>query len=439
MEFFESLNHPLRRTLAGEAHARPFMRFAAPAQVTHLAVFAAGAPGRYEEALAALCRHFAVPGPAPGAQHFSHDFGVFRLKWENHTEFCTFTFLGPGGGTGAFAESPTARIPQAWLASLAGAVLAAAHIVVEQGEPLAPDDARLQSSFPVPPLVGSRVLQGGEVWTDFHVGADGFSRFLVRDTGLRENQTGRLVQRICEIETYRMVALLALPLARRSGPQLAAIESALVALSRRVESELGRAAEETLLHELSGLAARVEALGLETGYRYSAAQAYYRLVKTRTQELREQRIEGVPTIDEFMDRRLSPAIDTCVAAAAHQERLANKIARVNDLLRTRVNIGQERQTQAVLESLSQSARLQVRLQRAVEGLSVVAISYYVVGLLAYLLKGVKGAGLGLEVDLAVGALLPIACGATWWGLHRLRRAVDPTPPATARVPAPNTP
>jgi len=424
---FESLNHPLRRSLAGEAHARPFMRLEAPVQISHLAVVSGPRLAAQEDILGALCRHFGAVGPAAGARHFSFDFGHFRLKWEHHTEFCTYTFLSPPAEAAAYQNLPIRHLPDAWLASLAGSILVAAHLTVEQGEPLSPGDSRLHAMFPVPPLVGSRTLRGGEVWTDFHVAPDGFSRFLIRDTGLRENQTGRLVQRICEIETYRMFALLGLPEARRSGPILVAIEGELVELSQRIENDTLTATDESLLHQLSGLAARIETLSLETGYRYSASQAYTRLVKARVHELREERIEGVPTIGEFMDRRLLPAIDTCNSAATHQERLANKIARVNDLLRTRVNIAQEKQTQEVLNSLSESARLQVRLQQAVEGLSVVAISYYLVGLAAYGLKGLKGIGLGLEIDAAIGLLLPLLCGLTWWNMKRLHRTVEGRP------------
>jgi len=424
MSLSTALNHPLRLELASEAHARPFMHLEAPVQISHIAVFAGRDANRHGEALAALCQRFGVAPPAPEAHHFSHDFGHFRLKWEYHTEFSTYTFAAPHAGGAPFDAPPIRHIPLDWLDRLSGSVLAAAHITVERGQPTAPTDPCLRSMFPVPPLVGSRVLLGGEVWTDFHVAPDGFSRFLIRDTGLRETQTGRLVQRICEIETYRMMALLALPLARDNAPGLTAMEEELAHLSARLVAGNRSIPDEQLLHELSGLAARVEALALQTGYRYSAAQAYYRLVKARIAELREDRIEGVPTIGEFMERRLSPAMDTCLSAAARQENLASKVARTNDLLRTRVNIAQERQNQEVLLSLSRSARLQVRLQQAVEGLSVVAISYYLVGLAGYALKAMKGWGVHVEVDSTLGFVLPLACGLTWLGLQRMHKRLE---------------
>lgn len=176
---------------------------------------------------------------------------------------------------------------------------------------------------------------------------------------------------------------------------------------------------ENLLHEISSLDAQVRALSFRNGYRFSAAQAYYRIVGARIGELREQRIEGVPTIGEFMERRLAPAMDTCSSVAARQEALAEKISRSNDMLRTRVNLAQERQTQSVLSNLNRSARLQLKMQQAVEGLSVVAISYYGVGLAGYALKALKGWGINLAVDQILGVILLIVCAATWFGTRRL--------------------
>jgi len=182
---------------------------------------------------------------------------------------------------------------------------------------------------------------------------------------------------------------------------------------------------EDLLREISRLDARVRAQSFRTGYRFSAAQAYDRIVGARIGELREQRIEGVPTIGEFMERRLAPAIDTCVSVAARQEALAARINRSNDMLRTRVSLAQERQSQSVLESLNRSAQRQLQLQQAVEGLSVVAISYYGIGLAGYALKALKGWGLDIPVDQVIGLLLPLVAMATWLGLRRLHRHLQP--------------
>lgn len=416
-----SLNHPLRLALASEIHSRPFLVFEAPARISHLAIHCDDGQALHERLLDSLCARFGVAAPGPGAQHFFHDFGHFRIKWERHSEFSTFSFIEPDAESADFSLTAIRHVPVDWLESLQGAVMVASHIIIEHGEPLSISDRRLKALFPVPPLVGSQVLADGEIWTDFQVGPDGFSKFLLRDIGLREAQIGRLVQRLCEIETYLMMALLALPLAREGSARLGKIEEDLTELGARMSRPELAGDDESLLQEIARLDAQVRAQSFRTGYRFSAAQAYYRIVGARIGELRERRIEGVPTIGEFMERRLAPAMDTCLSVAARQEALATKINRSNDMLRTRVNLAQERQSQGVLESLSRSAKLQLQLQQAVEGLSVVAITYYGIGLAGYALKALKGWGVNVAVDQTIGLLLPLVCGATWLGLRRLHR------------------
>jgi uncharacterized membrane-anchored protein len=367
-----------------------------------------------------------VAAPHVTANHFYHDFGRFRLKWECHTEFATYTFterIADGLVLAeAFRRVPLVHLPQAWIVLLRGRLMAAAHVVLGRGPA---DPAELQDAFSSRTLVGSRVMQDGEVWTDFAVQADGFSRFVLRDVGMRGGQAGRLVQRVLEIETYRMMALLGLPAAREVGAALDDIEAELALLAERMidgDAAAGGGDQE-LLEQITRLAARLEKLSLSTGYRFSASTAYHRLVKSRIEELREARIEGMPTVEEFMDRRLSPAMSTCESTAVRKEAMVRRVANVNDLLRTRVSIVQENQNRQILQSMDRRAAQQLRLQQAVEGLSVAAISYYVIGLLGYAGKALKGVGVPLNPEVATGVLVPVVCGAVWLGLRRMHRSM----------------
>ncbi|MEC4723450.1 DUF3422 domain-containing protein [Noviherbaspirillum sp. CPCC 100848] len=440
---FSSLNHAMRVPLAAEVHSRPFLRLDAPEILTHLAVYARDPAnpdvqigGTQHARLAALCKHFGVSAPDSEAKYFFHDFGRFRLKWECHTEFATYTFAERHGESlplaHAFEHVPVKHIPQEWLAGLQGTIMVAAHVVLDNTR--GPSDAfaaGLHRVFEGSMLVGSRVLQGGEVWTDFLIQADGFSRFVVRDVGLHEQQSGRLVQRLLEIETYRMMALLGLPHAQQATPVLNVIESELATLAAAmVETDPSNGHplstaddEQALLATITGLAARIEKLSLHNSYRFSASRAYFSLVHARIEELRENRIEGSPTIGEFMDRRLTPAMHTCEAIARRQEALAERIAHTNDLLRTRVGIVQERQNRKILQSMNARAAQQLRLQQAVEGLSVAAITYYVVGLFSYAGKAVKVAGMPINPELATGILVPLVAAGVWLGLRRMHKSM----------------
>ncbi|SMP45657.1 DUF3422 family protein [Noviherbaspirillum suwonense] len=436
---FSSLNHPLRVPLAAEVHSRPFLHLHGPEAITHLAVYAGnGTPagginsGIQHAILAELCGHFGVTAPAAEGKFFFHDFGRFRLKWECHTEFATYTFSQRQDTAPeiehAFERMPLQQVPQQWLAGLDGKIMVATHVVLDGSDtPVQDYGRRLRRVFEGNTLVASRVLHDAELWTDFLIQADGFSRLVVRDVGLMEQQAGRLVQRVLEIETYRMMCLLGLPHAQQATPVLNAIEGELAALTAAMvatddsHGENNPDDEQALLGQITRLAARLEKLAVDDSYRFSASQAYFRLVRSRIDELREERMEGFPTVGEFMERRLTPAVNTCAAIASRQEALARRIAQTNDLLRTRVGIVQEQQNRQILQSMNRRAAQQLKLQQAVEGLSVVAISYYMVGLLGYAGKAAKAAGLPLNPDIATGLLVPLVLGAVWLGLRRMHR------------------
>jgi uncharacterized membrane-anchored protein len=415
-------DHPARLELANELHARPFLRIDAPARVTHLAVLG-GAEADFHVRLAGdFCAALDLPPPAPGARHLTHAGNGLQVKWECHAEFSTLTVVGPCGADEPFAGwlDPLASPPPALAGMLAGTRLVALQFEVLKGEPARQASRDPARWFAGNALVGSRVLGGGEVWCDWRIAGDGFSRFLVLDLDFRENQVGRLVQRLAEIETYRMMALLALPIARDRLGQIDALDASLGEVMGRMAEDPSGAGDAGLLLVLTELAGRVEALSARAN-RFSAAQAYDQLVLARIQELREERIEGVPTIGEFMERRLSPAMDTCRSVQQRQTDLAERIARAIDLLRTRVNLVQERQVTELLGGMNRTAATQLKLQHAVEGLSVVAISYYAVSLFSHVLEALHEAGLHFNAKVVEALAIPAVLGLTFLMMRGVRR------------------
>ena len=446
---YTQLNHPLRVPLAAEVHSRPSLRLRTPELITHLAVYATGDAHldgdnlRIQQAiLASFCAHFGVASISGEAKYFFHDFGRFRLKWECHTEFATYSFVEHHDefiaiatddwvGSRIFERAPLRHLPQQWLAELNSKIMVAAHVALVPADSAVETDASLKQIFEGGVLVGSEVLGNGQVWTDFLIQADGFSRFVVKDIAFLDQQAGRVAQRLLEIETYRMMALLGLPHAQRAAPVLNTIESELVTITaamtmaNNASGELADTdSEQGMLRQIIDLAARIEKLSLENSYRFSASKAYFTLVNSRIEELREERLEGVPTIEEFMDRRLAPAMHTCEAIVRRQETLAERIAHTNDLLRTRVGIVQEQQNRKILQSMNKNAAQQLHLQQAVEGLSVAAITYYVAGLFQYAGKGLKALGIPLNPDLVTGMLIPVIAGVVWWGLRKMHQRLS---------------
>ncbi len=416
--------HPLREVLTNEIHARPPLALAAPCQISHLALLSGEQAGdRDHRHVIALCSRFGAAEPKPGVKYWHVDLGPFQLNWERHTEFSTYTFIRQGGFSEPFRDRVIDRIPQDWLRDLAGEVLVAIHLALEPANAPEHDPDELAELFASDNIAGSRVVgDNAQVWTDFRLQGDGFSRILVRDRQLSPRQAGRLVQRLQEIETYRMMALLAFPLARELAGRVSDAEVALGALTKAMASSASNGeSDRELLDRLTALAVQVEQLAATSNYRFSAAHAYYALIQRRIAELREQRLEGRPPIQEFMERRLAPAMRTCESTRERLEVLSERIARAANLLRTRVDVSLEQQNRDLLASMDRRARLQLRLQETVEGLSVVVLSYYLTGLLNYLLKSAESAGMALDPTLWTGLALPLVVLAVWLGIRRARR------------------
>jgi uncharacterized membrane-anchored protein len=416
----------LRRALSDEVHARPFAHLQAPERATHLALLS-GEDGGPEDArhLARLCARYGVT-PPEAVNHCLLDFGDFRLKWERHTEFCSYTFFVSGPLPEApFSEPALSRVPSDWVRAMPGELLVAVNVAIE------PRDAPERPPDTVPQLLtrdnfAASTVSGGAAtaFMDFAIDNEGFGRLFVRDHTLKPRQAGRLVQRLLEIETYRMLALLALPLARRHGRSLSELGTRLSHIAGQVGGISNLDEERRLLSELTTLSAATEQVAAETSYRFSAARAYYELVERRIEELREVRVEGFQTFSEFMARRMAPAMRTCEAVRDRQDMLSKRVNRTSQLLLTRVDTQLEEQNVAVLNSMDRRAKLQLRLQETVETISVAAISYYVVGLAAYLFKGVKGLGIGLPVNVATGLAVPVVAALVFLGMKQVRKAIE---------------
>jgi uncharacterized membrane-anchored protein len=409
--------HKDRFELVEELHSRPHTELASPCAVSHLAIITPPDGDALLGAITDLCRRY---GAAPPHQdrHHAVALGAYRLRWERHTEFVSLTIIQEGKSSG-FKRPPVELLPEDWLAGLDGELIAANHVVVEPAADAGePEVATIERLFEGQRVVGGRVLGGSaEAFTAFRNGGDGFGRFYVRDHGMSRGRTGRLVQRLIEIETYRMMALLGLPIAKATSPQLSKLEARLVDLVARLGATSDLSEEQGLLDELFAVAQESERLVAESAYRFSATTAYGRLVHDRLNDLRETRLEDFQPIAEFLDRRFEPAMRTCASVAERQESLSRRIARTADLARTRVDVALQTQNRALLASMERRARVQLRLQETVEGLSVVAISYYALGILGYLLGGVLDADL---MKWVVSLTAPVLLAVIWLLLRRWR-------------------
>jgi uncharacterized membrane-anchored protein len=431
--FFIPADDALRLTLHNEVHSRPTGEVTLPAIVHYVAVFNDGISN--EQACQHLQQLPNMAGLSPDKlrdQFIQIPLEKGVLKWEKHTEFTRYMVYQTVTAQQAFEaiahmDAGLDILPLGWLAAIPGRTFVAARLMVLP-DPLTDTQATLKSArqwLGQNPIVASKIGVDGHslAVSDFLIDDSGFERFLVfAPLGSSPTRIGRVVQRVLEVETYRMMALRGLPVAKALSPQMTAAEKQLASMTVLLEDK--DTPDQKLLDELISLAARIEQATAINLYRFSATRAYDAIVNQRITELREKPVVGTQTIGEFIRRRLSPAIATVASTADRLTSLAERVSRTSSMLRTRVDIATEDQNQAFLEKLTRGQALQLRLQSTVEGLSIAAISYYVVSLVLYLAKATQAAGVNVKPEVAAGVSIPFVIFLVWLLVRRIHKRLN---------------
>ncbi|WEX87983.1 DUF3422 family protein [Sinorhizobium garamanticum] len=405
---------PLRAQVLGEVHSRPYALVTTPRVIFQLAFMTDGGAIVDHAVLSELSRSRGIAPPGRDANHHALPWGKGTLRWERHTEFSTYFFDAPApdhfGG-----EVPIHPFGDGF--SPPGTLISGIRLEIR---PDAPETREAIKVFDPTSLCCSETKNGQAVLvTDFRQNGDGLTQILVIDRGLTEAGTGALVQRLLDIETYRTLAMLGLPLAQSLSPEIRRTEDGLTGVTQRMKENVREEADD-MLSEITRLAADVEAGAALSLYRFGASRAYYGIVQERIRTLSETAVPGYETIGTFLERRLAPAMRTCQSVEERQANLSRKLARATALLRSWIDVELEKQNSALLNSMDRRAKLQLRLQQTVEGLSVAAISYYVVGLFGYLAKAVSYE-LPVDPNLLTGLAVPFAVIGVWLVVRRIRR------------------
>jgi uncharacterized membrane-anchored protein len=269
-------------------------------------------------------------------------------------------------------------------------------------------------------LAISRVLDDAlVVAADFRIASAGHMRFAVfarPEIGAR--RIGRVLQRLCEIETYKAMAMLGLMHAREMSDELSTIDAKLGSLLSDMAGMTAEPAD--VLAQLLAVSGLVENMGAQSAYRFAATSAYEKIVNQRVEVLREERFEGRQTFSEFMTRRFDPAMRTVKATERRLQVMSDRALRAGELLRTKVDVERSAQNQTLLTSMDERAARQLKLQKTVEGLSIVAISYYGVNLALYLLGPLEKI-YGVSKTLLAAGVTPIILICVWLILRQIHK------------------
>ncbi|MGE8066261.1 DUF3422 domain-containing protein [Pseudomonas sp. NPDC089569] len=400
--------HPFRQSLHNELHARPSLYFDEPAHVFHLAFLAS------EKECNAFLQDCCLESLDLNAAQGITRLDGHALKWERHTEFFTLTLVV----TSTCDDLSWTTLPEVLAQKVRvhlPALINSVQIVVRGEAQL--DLSRYGFKDPCGSCVG-----GGDavVWSDFRLSEEGNNRLLFVNRRLNAYRQGRMIRRLLEIETYRMMASLSLPMAKTLSAQLDVFDSTLVTLSERNADAAGSHAR-ALLADISNLSAQVVSSTAKTRHRFSATQAYAQLVFERLGELRESHVGDCQRLGVFIERRFKPTLRYCTATEQRLEHLAKSVANLGDLLQARVQVEMEEQNSEILKSLNARADAQIKIQHAVEGLSIIAISYYLINLLKLGYSGLHLLGVSLTPRDAMLVMTPLAIGILGLIVRRIRK------------------
>ncbi|GGK74935.1 DUF3422 domain-containing protein [Amphritea balenae] len=412
--------HSQRQMIADEVHARPFQQLSAPLKVMHFAVMITEhEPGSIREAISELFQ-ICGAGEITADQSFSfQSAGELALRWEAHTEFYTLTIYYEGAEQNWSQTIP--GLPTRWSDMIPGEMITGVQLLVRTAD--GENHSRVpEGVFGDTQVIGSNVMRGAAtVWTDFKAqGEFGLDRILVQDNHLHGYQCGRLLQRLCEIDTYRAVALLGLEPARKVMRQISSLDRELAEITTQL-SQLEKGKESDTLDALMNLAARGEEISAETANRFSASDAYYAVVRMRISELEESRVEGLQTIEQFIDRRVDPAMRTWRAAAARLDRLSERVARASNLLRSNIELSTEQKIHGLLSSMNKRTRRQLTLQAKLETFSIIVVTYYLFDLVERTIRHMTS---GKPEEIAINWLsysLPAIVLLVWWYVRRVTK------------------
>ena len=367
------------------------------------------------------------------------------VRYECHTEFISLTLIYPNKINNVknkkpklFEENFLNLLPIDFLKKFPGEHFLSTWIeMVPSNFNFRPID--IEDFFYHDNFAGSNVAEdGANVFMSFKSDrtnflGSGFRRVFIQNKNLRTRRTGRLLQRIVELETYQVLSLLGLPQVRQETLNLSNLEKQITEITKSVsktakknlnKKSIAHTDYQQDLNELSYVVAKIEEIDSSMNYRLSATRAYYKLVEQRIQDLREERLESFQTNYEFLSRRLQPAIRTSEAFSRRLESLATRAQRADNLVRTQIEMGVQIQNKNLLESMELRARAQLRLQETVESLSIVAITYYIVGLLSTLVDPINFNKIFISKTTFLALSVPTVLILIWYVAKMVRKKIN---------------
>ena len=412
--------HPLRRRIQAEIHARPYRSIITPSLVVRQAFLRPEHLSLENDHLTLLswCRTFGVDYPTSNIRHFSKNIDGVIFTWERHTEFLSLTWESQANQYSyeALKEIITKHVEV--LIRQEANLISCTKIILNKGKP---GENIKKDGFQEESLcLSCTENHRARILTDFHEDEFGATQFYVTNFNLSDSQSGVLVTRLLEIDTYRVMALYGFEIAKNLVPEINVIENNIITLTKQVNAKTQLKDYRETLDKVTRIVGNLGDIAASNYFRLSATKAYYNLIQGRLSRLNETSSDGSIVIEEFLARRLAPAMRTCDSIEGRIRTAGQELESSTALLRTKIDLQVQIQSQSVLESMNHRALMQYRLQSTVEGLSIAAISYYIVGLINYIFKGLDTSQYMSKPKL-MAVIVPIVVISIWVIIKRLKK------------------
>ena len=432
-----SLEHPMRRLLNDELHARQFNEFHGTGRFIRYVYFTQSHDKGLMKQINALLQKYELPKMGGAEKFVRHETGQFAIRVERHTEFISISLIDVDdtpalfGAKAAYDEAAFSHLPFSEIAAFDHPVFHAMWLEIftmPDNQPLAHE---MQETLVGRAVSASKISSGGgHLYYSFDIDKAGYSRIALLNDKIAGHRMGRVIQRVIELETYRLLALLNLPKVKEFSAKLDVIETELRSATEQLSAvhdadKAGQSVDEAdkLLARLTSLSADLEKIYSQTSYRFAASKAYYEIVNARLFELSTSRLNGFQSIRGFLERRMSPAMQSATAFARRMDRLSNRNAYAGQLQRSQTELALQKQNHDLLSSMNSRTSAQLRLQQTVEGLSIAAVTYYGVGLVGYLAAAFPLADYGLDKKIIQALFVPIIAYVVWRQVKLVRKVL----------------
>ena len=432
-----ALEHPMRRLLNDELHARQFNEFHGTGRFIRYVYFTQSHDKGLMKQINKLLKSYDLPAMAAAEKFVRYETDKFAIRVERHTEFISISLIDKDdvpcafGRSEAYDEAAYPHLPFAEIAAFKHPVFHAMWLEISTMPETMPRAAVMQKALAGRAVSASKISSGGaHLYYSFDIDEAGYSRIALLNDTIAGHRMGRVIQRVIELETYRLLAMLNLPKVKEFSPRLDSIETELRSATEQLSAVHDAKSDnqsvddaDKLLARLTSLSADLEQIYSQTSYRFAASKAYYEIVNARLFELSTSRLNGFQSIRGFLDRRMSPAMQSATAFARRMDRLSSRNAYAGQLQRSQTELVLQKQNHDLLASMNKRTSAQLRLQQTVESLSIAAVTYYGVGLIGYLAASLPLADYGVDKKIVQAIFVQIIAYVVWRQVKLVRKVL----------------